>query len=354
MIETSQIEKISWGEYNDKEVFLYTLTNQQGSQLQITNYGAIMVGFKTADKEGNFTDVMLGKDNLNDYLTNDCYLGVIAGQVANRIGKGHLELDGQTYQLATNNGPNFLHGGDHGFNRQVWNVVAEKTVEGATSLELSHVSPDGYENLPGNVEVSVIFTLTDENEVVLEYKATTDKNTVVNLTSHPYFNLKGEGTITDHKLQLNCKFYTPVDETSIPTGEITTVKGTPFDFLEEKEIGQDIDSDHEQTVIGIGYDHNLVIDKAYGEYGLIGTAYEATTGRAMSVYTTEPAVQFYSGNWLEGDMGRNQTPHIKRQGFCLEAQHYPDTPNKPHFPSIELKAGEVYSQKTVHKFYIKK
>lgn len=353
MIETKHIEKIAWGESDGKEVFLYTLTNSQGSQLQVSTYGAIMVGFKTADKNGDLVQVMLGKDSLADYKNNGCYLGVIAGQVANRIGKGKFSLDGVDYSLATNNGPNFLHGGAKGFDQQVWNVESEVAEKGATSLELSYICMDGEENLPGNVEVKVKFTLTDENEVVLDYTAVTDKNTIINLTSHPYFNLLGEGSVAEHDLQLNCKYYTPVDETSVPTGEILSVEGTPFDFLSTKKIGQDIDSKHEQTVIGIGYDHNLVIDKAEGEFGLIGTAYAAKTGIAMETYTTEPGVQFYSGNWLEGDMGRNQTPHIKRQGFCLEAQHYPDSINKPHFPNTILAPEEEYTQVTVYKFLVK-
>ncbi|MBD0400733.1 aldose epimerase family protein [Flammeovirga sp. EKP202] len=353
MIDIKQIEKVSWGKVNDKEVFLYTLTNQLGSQLKVSTYGGILVSFLTADKNGEMADVLLGKDSLEDYLDNSCYLGATVGQFANRIAKGNISIDGVEYQLATNNGPNFLHGGDVGFDRQVFDIVEEISEGSVNSVVLSHTSPDGFENLPGNVTLTLKISLTDENEVILDYSATTDKKTIVNFTSHPYFNLKGEGEISDHTLKLNCNFYTPIDETCIPTGEIATVKGTPFDFTEEKVIGNEIDADHDQTKIGIGYDHNLVINKPLNEYGLVGVAYEATTGRAMEVYTTEPGVQFYTGNWLEGELGKNQTPLIKRQGFCLEAQHYPDSPNQPHFPSVILNPGEEYTQKTVYKFVVK-
>ncbi|AZQ65542.1 galactose mutarotase [Flammeovirga pectinis] len=353
MIETTQIEKTSWGTNQGKEVFLYTLTNALGSQLQVATYGGILVSFKTADKAGNFGEVLLGKDNLEDYLDNTCYLGVIAGRFANRIAKGKVTIDGTDYTLATNNGENFLHGGAKGFDQKVWDVVEEKSENGTTSLVLSYVSADGEENLPGTMTTQVKYSLTDDNEIVLEYTATTDKKTVINLTSHPYFNLKGEGDIADVDLKLNCEFFTPIDETCIPTGEIISVKGTPFDFTETKKIGLEIDADYEQNRIGVGYDHNLVINKPYGEFGFVGEAYDATTGRAMSVYTTEPGIQFYTGNWLEGEKGRNQTALIKREGFCLEAQHYPDTPNQPHFPSAELNPGETYTQKTVYKFFVK-
>ncbi|WP_281615945.1 aldose epimerase family protein [Flammeovirga sp. SubArs3] len=349
-METVALKKENWGTHEGQEVFLYTLTNALGSELQITNYGGIMVSFKTADREGNFADVLLGKDSLADYLKdNGCYLSVIAGRYANRICKGQLSVEGKDYQLAINNGENFLHGGAKGFDQKVWDV----TEEADQSITISRVSPDGEENFPGAVTVSVKFTLTNENEIVLEYKATTDKTTVINFTSHPYFNLKGEGNIEDHELTLNCKYFTPIDETCIPTGEIISVKGTPFDFTSPKLIGKEIDADYEQNRIGVGYDHNLVIDKPLGEYGLIGEAYEPASGRFLQAYTTEPGVQLYTGNWLEGDMGKNQTPHIKRQGFCMEAQHYPDSPNNPHFPSTELKPGETYTQKTVYKFSAK-
>ncbi|OHX64395.1 aldose epimerase family protein [Flammeovirga pacifica] len=348
-MEATQIKKQSWGEIEGKEVFLYTLTNSVGSELQITNYGGIIVSFKTADKNGNLGEVLLGKDTLDQYKENPSYLNVIAGRYANRICKGQFSLDGVDYQLAVNNGPNSLHGGAKGFDTKVWDVVEE----GDQSLKVGYLSPDGEENYPGNLTVEVTYSLSDDNEIIIEYAAQTDKKTIVNLTQHAYFNLKGEGSIEDHVLKLNCNAFTPYDETCIPTGEIRDVKGTPFDFLSPKRIGDEIDSDYEQTQFGIGYDHNLVIDKPLGEFGLIGEAYEATTGRAMLAYTTEPGVQFYTGNWLADDLGRNGEKLIKRQGFCFEAQHYPDSPNKPQFPSTELNPGEKYTQKTVYKFFTK-
>jgi aldose 1-epimerase len=325
------------------EVYLYTLTNDNGMTVKITNYGAIITSIITKDKEGNPGDVALGFDNLEGYLNEHPFFGAVAGRYANRIKKGKFTLDGKEYTLATNNGPNHLHGGNKGFDKVVW--TPEEVNNG---LKLTYVSKDGEEGYPGNLTSTVTYVLNDNNELRISYTAQTDKATPVNLTNHSYFNLaagKAKNAL-DHVIFINADAYTVVDQTMIPTGELRPVKGTPFDFTTPKSIGARI----EQT--GGGYDHNFVLTKKTpGEMSLAATVYEPTSGRVMEVYTTQPGVQFYAGNFLTGSLtGKGGVQYVKRYGFCLETQHFPDSPNQPKFPNTILRPGEQYKQATMYKF----
>ncbi len=335
--------------HDGKQTGLYTLKNKNGLVSQITNYGAIIVSIYAPDRNGVFADVVQGYDNIQDYINgNGPYMGAIVGRVANRIGKGQFTLSGKTYRLAINNGPNHLHGGIKGFNRVVWDVIKNTT----NSVALQYISPDGDEGYPGTVKATVTYTLTDENELRLDYKATTDKTTVVNLAGHSYFNLAGEGSgdMLSHELMINARFYTPTDAGNIPTGEILTVKGTPMDFTAPKKIGADILASFEQLKFGNGYDHNWVLDHPANEMGLAAVAYDPKSGRVMEVLTTQPGVQLYSGNWLDNEKGKGGKLYQKRWAFCLETQHFADSINIPHFPNTVLHAGEEYNQSCVHKF----
>ena len=336
---------------------LYTLKNESGMTVRVTNYGAIITSIIVPDRNGKQADVALGYDRVEDYINavDKPYFGAVVGRYGNRIAKGEFTLDGETYLLLQNNGENHLHGGAIGFDKVVWAV--DEYVEGK-SLTLSYLAKDKEEGYPGNLELIIVYTLADDNSLVVDYHATTDKATPINVTQHTYFNLKGEGqgTILDHKLMLNAKTFTPVDESLIPTGEMPAVAGTPFDFTTAKAIGRDIDQQNEQLVFGLGYDHNWILNKdgKEGELSLAAQVHEPSSGRVMEIYTTEPGIQFYCGNFLDGRLkGKSGKPYVHRGGFCLETQHFPDSPNQPNFPSTILKPGETYESKTVFKFSAK-
>ena len=348
--EAAGIERKPFGKLPDgTAVDLFTLKNAKGMEVAITNYGGIIVSILVPDAKGKLGDVALGFDSLDSYVKSSPYFGSLVGRVGNRIGKAEFSLGGKTYKLAVNNGPNTLHGGRKGFDKVVWQAKAIEGVEPA--LELSYTSPDGEEGYPGTLKAKVVYTLTADNGIRMDYEATTDKTTVVNLTNHAYFNLKGSGDILGHEIQILASRTTPVDSTLIPTGEIRPVAGTPFDFTKPMLIGARIDADDEQIRFGGGYDHNFVLDAAGGKLSLAARVVEPTTGRVLEVLTTEPALQFYSGNFLDGTLtGKGGQKYVRRSGLCLEAQHYPDSPNKPAFPPIVLEPGKTYRQTTVYRF----
>ncbi|MDZ7330564.1 MAG: galactose mutarotase [candidate division KSB1 bacterium] len=351
------IEKQFFGQTEDGRIVdLYTLTNSNGVTVQITNYGGIVTSLLVPDKNGKIGDVVLGYDNLDGYLKASPYFGCIVGRYGNRIAKGKFTLNGKTYNLATNNGPNHLHGGVRGFDKVVWQAKPIKSQD-AVGLELSYLSPDGEEGYPGNLSVKVTYTLTNENALHIDYEASSDQPTICNLTHHSYFNLKdgGASPILDHELMLNADYFTPVDETLIPTGELRPVDGTPFDFRRPTPIGARINVDDEQIKYGLGYDHNFVLNGNMGELRMVGKLREASTGRVMEIWTTEPGLQFYSGNFLDGSIiGKNGTTYYHRHGLCLETQHFPDSPNHPNFPSTVLNPGEKYQTTTIYKFMVEK
>ncbi|QGY47551.1 galactose-1-epimerase [Maribellus comscasis] len=340
---------------NGKEIDIYFLKNGD-INMAVTNYGGRIVSLNIPDKNGEMVDVVLGFKSIDDYLkANEAYHGALIGRVGNRIAKGKFELDGKEYSLPLNNGPNHLHGGPEGFHNQVWDVKAVNE----TSILLTYVSKDGEMGYPGNLSVEVEYELTPENEVVMKYKATTDRNTPVNLTNHAFFNLGGEGsgTINNHILTVNADYYTPVDETLIPLGENVLVEGTPFDFRKGKTVGQDlnIQESNEQLKNGGGYDHNFVLNKDAGKMTLAATVVEPTRGIKMDVFTEEPGLQFYGGNFFDGsDTGKLGKPFKYRESIALETQHFPDSPNQTDFPSIILKPGEEYSTSSIYRFGIEK
>ncbi len=335
-------------------VNLYTLRNNNGAEAGIINYGGLVIFLKVPDRKGHFGDVVLGYDNLDAYIKETPYFGAMIGRYGNRIAKGRFTLDGQEYALAINNGPNALHGGLKGFDKVVWEPRFLASPEGP-SLELKYVSKDGEEGYPGNLTVTAVYTLTEDNALKLEYTATTDKDTVVNLTQHSYFNLAGKGDILNHVVMMPADKFTPVDSTLIPTGELRPVDGTPFDFRTPTAIGARIGQDNEQLKFGNGYDHNWVINKTMGELSLMARVYEPTTGRVLEVFSTEPGLQFYSGNFLDGKItGKGHWVYQFRNGFCMEPQHYPDSPNQPNFPSVVLKPGQTYHNTIIFKFSVQK
>jgi aldose 1-epimerase len=345
-----------FGQLSDgTEVELYTLTNANGLEVRAMSYGGIILSLKVPDRDGTLGDVALGFDELAGYLEETPYFGAIIGRYGNRIGAATFELDGATYALVANNGPNHLHGGSLGFDKVVWDAEPFRNDEGV-GVVFSRTSPDGEEGYPGKLDVRVTYTLTDDNELIFDYLATTDLATPVNLTQHTYFNLAGDGSgdILGHRLTLNAPQYTPVDEGLIPTGELAPVEGTPFDFSTAHEIGGRIEADHPQIAYGGGYDHNWVLDREglpEGELALAVRVEEPTTGRVMEVYTTEPGIQFYSGNFLDGSLtGKSGAVYERRFGFCLETQHFPDSPNQPAFPSTILRPGEEHRSRTVYAF----
>lgn len=333
-------------------VEIVTLTNARGVEVRAITYGGIIVSIRVPDRHGRMGDVVLGYDTLDGYVTKNPYFGCITGRYANRIARARFTLDGRTYQLAANDGPNHLHGGVRGFDKVVWRAESVDA-PGRAGVVFSRTSPDGEEGYPGALDVRVAYTLTDEDVLRVEYEATTDRPTVVNLTQHSYFNLAGEGSgdALGHVLTIDADRYTPVDATLIPTGELAPVDGTPFDFRTPAPIGARIAADHEQIRRGRGYDHNFVLRRA-GE-GLVRAArvVEPTTGRTLEVWTTEPGLQFYSGNFLDGSI-RGKGGHVygHRAGFCLETQHFPDSPNQPHFPPTVLRPGERYRSTTEFRF----
>jgi aldose 1-epimerase len=332
-----------------KQVKRYTLTNKSGATVSITNYGGRIISLMVPDKDGKPTDVVLGYDSLKSYQKKgEPFFGALIGRYGNRIGKGKFTLEGKAYQLQLNDGTNTLHGGTDGFFGKVWDAK-----QNGQQLELTYVSKDGEAGYPGNLSVKVIYTLKDDNALQIDYTATTDQTTVVNLTNHAYFNLSGEGhnTILDHELMIAADAITPVDSTLIPTGKLLPVKGTPFDFNVAKAIGKDIETKDEQLKFGKGYDHNFALTSYDGEKP-VATVKSPVTGITMEIYTKEPGLQFYSGNFLDGvdkdGKGGKSYPH--RSAFCLETQHFPDSPNHPNFPSTVLKPGETYTTSTTYKF----
>ena len=350
------IEKKPFGKTDDGlAVDLYVLSNKHGMEASITNYGATLVGLKVPDRTGKIDDVVLGYDTLDGYVTGKAYFGATIGRYANRIAQGKFSLDGVTYTLSKNDGQNTLHGGVVGFNKHVWHAREVSNPEGA-ALELTYLSKDGEEGFPGNLSVVVTYTLpSDRNELKIDYRATTDKDTVLNLTNHAYFNLAGQGNgdILQHLITLHANQFTPVDETLIPTGELRDVKGTPFDFLRPAVIGARIDQDDQQLKFGKGYDESWVIAKSGDPKALTSAAeaYDPRSGRVLEVLTTEPAIQFYSGNHMDyianGKAGKT---YDFRSAFCLETQHFPDSPNHPAFPTTELRPAESYHSTTILRF----
>jgi aldose 1-epimerase len=317
----------------------------------ITPYGGKIISLLVPGKNGILTDVVLGYDSAEQYPGGNPYFGALIGRYGNRIAKGRFVLDSTEYQLHLNNGFNALHGGPGGFHNVYWK--SEHTSGNKT--ELYYLSKDGEEGYPGNLKVKVSYTLTDDNELVIDYEATTDKTTVLNLTQHSYFNLAGEGngTILDHSLYINADKFTPVDEGLIPTGELKNVKGTPFDFTKATKIGERINAEDAQIKNGLGYDHNWALNRKDASLSLAAILSEPTSGRVMEVWTTQPGIQFYSGNFLNGtDIGKGGKKYMYRSGLCLETQHFPDSPNQPAFPSTVLKPGEVYKQQTVYRFKV--
>lgn len=349
----AKVTKNDFGKTADgQKVDVYTLTNRRGSEVKITNYGGIITSLKVADRTGKRDDIVLGFDNVDPYLKGGPYFGALIGRYANRIAKGHFTLNGKQYTLAVNNGENHLHGGIKGFDKVVWQARIVKVPNGA-ALRLTYLSKDGEEGYPGNLSVKVIYTLTNANELKIEYWATTDRDTVVNLTSHSYFNLAGQGNgdILNHQLLINARRFTPTDAGSIPTGELKSVKGTPFDFTSAFRVGDRINDDDQQLKFGKGYDHNFVLNGRMGSLRQAAVVYEPNSGRRMEVWTTEPGIQFYSGNFLDGTLtGKDGKVYRERYGLCLETQHFPDSPNKPSFPTTVLRKGQRFHSLTIHKF----
>jgi aldose 1-epimerase len=345
-----KVTKVSWGQADGKPVDLYTLTNKNGVEVKITNYGGTVTSWITKDNKGNKSNIVLGFDSLSGYLAKPPYFGAIIGRYGNRIGNATFKIDTATYKLAANNGVNHLHGGNKGYDKVVWDATASK--DSTASLTLTYLSKDGEEGYPGNLSITVTYTLTDDDELLIDYIATTDKATPVNLTNHCYFNLTGDvsNTILDHKLQINADRYTPVDAGLIPTGELKPVVGTPFDFLQPHKIGERI------AAVEGGYDHNFVLTRPKGPVGkgtdpeLVATLSDSLSGRKLEVFTTEPGLQFYSGNFLDGTFKTTDgKPMLIHTALCLESQHCPDSPNKPAFPSTILKPGEKYHTVTKYK-----
>ena len=335
-----------------KQVDLFFLRNENGCEVAVTNYGGSLVAIMVPDREGKMANVIQGHDCIDDCIASpEPFLSTLVGRYGNRICRGKFHLNGKEYNLAINNGPNHLHGGPTGFHARVWD--AEQVNEHV--LVLRYVSAYYEEGFPGELHMTVRYTWTDENELVIDYRGTTNKKTIVNMTSHGFFSLQGIANPTpsalDQVVEINADFYIPIDENSIPTGEILRVKGTPFDFTVPKPVGRDIDADDEQIKHGTGYDHCYVLNKKeVGELTFAARVLDPTSGRTMEVYTTEPGVQFYSDNWADGYKGHHGATFGKHSGLCFEAQHFPDSPNKAHFPSVVLRPGEVYTQKTVYKF----
>jgi len=344
----SKMQKQSFGKTEDgQQTDLYILTNKHGMEAAITNYGGTVVTLKVPDRKGKVDDVVLGYDKLEDYAAGKAYFGAIVGRYANRIAHAKFTLDGVTYTLSKNDGDNHLHGG---FNKRVW-TAKDVSSSAGQSLELTYLSKDREEGFPGNLSVKVVYTLTDQNELKIDYSATTDKDTVINLTNHCYFNLAGQGNgdILQHQLMILGNRFTPVDASLIPTGELRSVKGTPFDFTTAAAIGARIDQDDPELKLGRGYDHNWVLNSGK-TVALAAQAYEPHSGRVLEVSTTEPGIQFYTGNFLDGIRGKEGKVYNRRYAFCLETQHFPDSPNHPDFPSTVLKPENPYRSTTVYKF----
>lgn len=339
---------------NGEKTDLYILRNKEGNEVAITNYGGAIVAIMVPDRKGNLANIIQGHDNIQDVIDSpEPYLSTLIGRYGNRIAKGRFQLKGKVYSLPINNGPNSLHGGKNGFNTKVWDA----TQINEHAIVLKYTSPYGEEGFTGELDVWVAYTLTDNNELIIKYSAKTNKKTIINLTHHGFFSLAGLANptppIDDIECQINADFFLPIDETSIPTGEILKVAETPFDFRTPKPIGQDIDADHEQIRHGSGYDHCFVLNKKEeGELSFAARIRDPKSGRTMEVYTTEPGVQVYTDNWADGYKGQHGATFPRRSAICFEAQHFPDSPNHPYFPSVILEPGREYTQKTIYKFGI--
>jgi aldose 1-epimerase len=348
-ITTSKPQQANWGNVDGKKVYLYTLTNKNGVEVKISNYGGTVTSWVSADKNGNKSSIVLGFDSLSSYLAKPPYFGAIIGRYGNRIANGFFKIDTATYTLAKNNGANHLHGGNKGFDKVVWDVAAQSLTP--TSITLTYFSKDGEEGYPGNLKITVTYTLSDDDELNMEYSAETDKPTIVNLTNHSYFNLTGDATktILNHTLQVNANKYTPVDKGLIPTGELKDVKETPFDFLQPHKIGERI------AAVEGGYDHNFVLIRKDKTLELVATLSDSVSGRKLEVFTQEPGLQFYSGNFLDGTFKTNDGKAInKYAALCLETQHFPNAPNQPNFSTTLLKPGEKYHTITKYKVSVSK
>jgi aldose 1-epimerase len=342
----NSVTLVDHGDFAD----IYLLRASAGMEALITNYGGTVMSLRAPDARGTLEDVVLGYDRPEDYAKVSPYFGCLVGRYGNRIAKARFSLDGKTYELAANNGENSLHGGIKGFDKVVW-AARPMQSDLVPALELRYLSKDGEEGFPGNLDVTARYTLTADRGLRLDFSATTDKKTIVNLTHHSYFNLAGKGDVLGHEVFINAKRFTPVDATLIATGELRSVAGTPFDFTKPTAIGARIDGNDEQLRFGGGYDHNWVIDKPLGELGLLARVFEPTTRRTMEVLSTEPGTQLYTGNYLDGTItGKRGWRYTKRAAFCFEPQHYPDTPNQPTFPSVALAPGETYKSTIIYKF----
>ena len=351
-----KIEKKEFGTTEDNvTVYQFVLSNKNGMEISVINYGGIITSLKAKDRNGKYQDIVLGFNSLPPYEDENPYFGAIIGRYGNRIANGNFKLDGQSYKLDINNPPNHLHGGLKGFHKVVWNpkeIINDRNV----SLELTYLSKHMEEGYPGNLDVKVTYTLNNKDELSVFYEAETDKKTIINLTQHSYFNLSGNfsNDILDHEIRINADSFLPVDETLIPTGEIRSVLGSPFDFRKSKLIGQDIDTNNKQIEFGKGYDHCWVINNKNNGLRSVASAYHYESGRVLDVYSDLPGLQFYSGNFLDGTLKSKKVGYYElRSGFCLETQHYPDSPNQENFPSVILKPGDVYKSNTVFKFSVK-
>ena len=351
------IQKKIYGKTKDnKEVFQFIMKNKLGMSVSIITYGGIITSLTAKNKKNKYEDIVLGYNSLEEYESRSPYFGALIGRYGNRIAKGEFVLDGKEYILGRNNGPNHLHGGLKGFDKVIWG--AKEIIKDSTaSLELRYLSKDGEEGYPGNLQVKVIYTLNNRDELSVNYEANTDKATIVNLTQHTYFNLSGnfDNDILDHELKINADSFLPVDTDLIPTGEIRKVKNTPFDFSFPKKIGFDIKNEDLQLKNGKGYDHCWVLNEQEKDFRFVASVFEKKSGRLLEIFSSEPGIQFYSGNFLDGTLPTKTKGNYKfRTGFCLETQHYPDSPNQPNFPSVKLDLGEIYSSKTLFRFSTKK
>jgi aldose 1-epimerase len=330
-------------------VEVYSLRNASGIEARVCTYGGILVSLQTPDRRGNMADIVLGYDHLQGYLDSSPYFGALVGRCANRIANGKFTLEGTTYSLAVNNGPNSLHGGIKGFDKVIWQPAITRIATGP-ALELGYLSKDGEEGYPGNLQVKAVYSLDESNSLRVDIAAATDKTTIVNLTQHTYFNLAGHGDVLAHQVQIDADRFTPVDPTLIPTGELRPVNGTPFDFRKPAAIGARIAEDDEQLKLGLGYDHNFVVNNPAGQLGRIARVTEPSSGRVLEIHSDWPGVQFYTGNHLDGSIrGKGGHVYQQRHGFCLEPQNFPDSPNHPNFPSVVLKPGQTYRHSVIYK-----
>jgi aldose 1-epimerase len=350
---SDSIQHSSFGHLPDgTAIDLYRLRNSRGMEVHITNYGGVVTYLTAPDRQGHFADVVLGYDSLAGYLKSSPYFGALIGRYGNRIAQGSFSLNGIRYTLAINNAPNSLHGGTVGFDKVAWKVTDARVSPDGPTLSLVYISADGEEGYPGRLTIHATYTLTGDNALRLEFTASTDKDTVINLTQHTYFNLRGHGDVLDSVAQINAKDFTPVDSTLIPTGELRPVNGTPFDFRTPTPIGARIAVDDEQIRFAGGYDHNWVIDKPAEALGVMATVYDPESGRVVEASSTEPGLQFYTGNFLDGTItGKRGQVYRRRDAFTLEPQHYPDSPNHPAFPSTVLKPGQTYRNVIAYRFY---